>query len=241
MEPAGAERMFWRSVETHDLRYSELYGDGGTKTHQQIKDVYQADGTEVMKQECIGHVQKRVGTVLRKLKKENPGLGGKSKLTDAIIDKMQNYYGIAIRANVGNLEAMKNAVLASFFHCASSEPCPLHQYCPVGSESLCKYQQDKNSYKHGSGLPLIIIAKVKPIYERLSEDGLLETCVHGKTQNQNESLNGMVWQRVPDEVFVGKDVLELGQFDAIAHFNMGDQTVLNLYEALGITPGKYSQ
>ena len=56
MEPEGAERMFRRSVETHKLRYSELYGDGETKTHQQIKDVYQ--GTEVVKQECIGHVQK---------------------------------------------------------------------------------------------------------------------------------------------------------------------------------------
>ena len=98
MEPEGAERMFRRSVETHKLRYSELYGDGETKTHQQIKDVYQ--GTEVVKQECIGHVQKWVGTALRKLKKENPGLGGKGKLTDAMIDKMQNYYGIAIRANV---------------------------------------------------------------------------------------------------------------------------------------------
>ena len=137
--------------------------------HQQIKDVYQ--GIEVVKQECIGHVQKWVGTALRKLKKENPGLGGKGKLTDAMIDKMQNYYGIAIRANVGNLNAMKNSILASFFHCASSESRPLHQYCPVGPESWCKYQQDKNSYKHGSGLPLPIIAKVRPIYQRLSDDG----------------------------------------------------------------------
>ena len=161
-------------------------------------------------------------------------------MTDAMIDKMQNYYGIAIRANVGNLNAMKNSILASFFHCASSESRPLHQYCPVGPESWCKYQQDKNSYKHGSGLPLPIIAKVKPIYQRLSDDGLLEKCLHGKTQNQNESLNGMVWQRVPKEVFVGKDVLELGLFDAIAHFNIGAQTVLNLYQALGVTPGKYT-
>ena len=39
-------------------------------------------------------------------------------------------------------------------------------------------------------------------------------------------------------MFVGKDVLELGLFDAISHFNISSQTVLNLYEALGITPGK---
>ena len=60
-----------------------------------------------MKKECVGHVQKRVGTALRNLKKENKGLGGKWKVTDALIDRLQNYYGIAIRSNVGNLEAMK--------------------------------------------------------------------------------------------------------------------------------------
>lgn len=80
-------------------------------------------------EECIGHVQKRVGTALRKLKKETAGLGGKSKLTDTIIDKLQNYYGIAIRSNVGNLEGIKQAVLASLLHCASNESRKLHDNC----------------------------------------------------------------------------------------------------------------
>ena len=139
---------------------------------------------EVTKQECIGRVQKRVGTALRKLKKETPGLGGKGKLTDAIIEKLQNYYGIAIRSNVGNLEGMKQAVIASLFHCASNESRKLHDYCPVGPNSWCGYQRDRASYKHGPGLPLAVIAKVKPVYQRLSEDGLLQKCLHGKTQNQ---------------------------------------------------------
>ena len=33
---------------------------------------------------------KRVGTALRKLKKENKGMGGKGKLTDSLTDKLQN-------------------------------------------------------------------------------------------------------------------------------------------------------
>ena len=134
MEPEGTERIFRRSTETHKLRYSELYGDGDSKSHKQVKDVYSDDGIEVTKQECIGHVQKRVGT---------PGLGGKGKLTDAIIDKLQNNYGIAIRSNVGNLEGMKQAVLASLFHCASNESRKLHDYCPVGPNSWCGYQRDR--------------------------------------------------------------------------------------------------
>ena len=241
MEPEGALRMFKRSEMLHKLRYTELYGDGDSKSYSQVKDVYKEQDIEVVKQECIGHVQKRVGTTLRNLKKETPGLGGKGKLTDAMIDKLQNYYGIAIRANVNNAEEMEKAVLASFFHCASSQSRPLHDYCPDGPDSWCGFRKDKRTYKHGSGLPLPIIAKVKPIYQRLSDKTLLRKCLHGKTQNQNESLNALVWQRVPKEVFVAKETIEFGLYDAIAHFNNGAQIVLSLYKALGISPGKYTE
>ena len=150
-------------------------------------EIYAADGIQVVKKECIGHGQKRVGTALRKLKKENPD--GKKKLTDAMIDRLQNYYGIAIRSNVGDLNGMKKAIHASFFHCASSERRDLHTHGPTGPFSWCGFQCDRNSFKHGPGLPDNVIAKVKPVFQRLSEDSLLEKCLHGQTQNQNEAVN----------------------------------------------------
>ena len=58
------------------------------------------------KLECVRNVQKQIGCRLRNLKKKEKGLGGKSKLTDRIIDKFQNYYGIDIRSNKNNLKAM---------------------------------------------------------------------------------------------------------------------------------------
>ena len=78
---------------------------------------------------------RRVGTALRKLKRDNPGLRGKGKMTDSQINKLQNYYGIAIRSNVGNLSGMKKAIHASLMHCASSEARKLHEHCPIGSAS----------------------------------------------------------------------------------------------------------
>lgn len=63
-----------------------------------------------------------------------------------------------------------------------------------------------NLYQHGTGLPLAVIKEVMPKYIRISEDNSLTNCLHGKTQNQNESLNGMVWQRIPKEVYVGSEV-----------------------------------
>ena len=70
---------------------------------------------------------------------------------------------------------------------------------------------------------------------------MLEKCPHGKTQNQNEAANGMVWERIPKEVFVGADLLEFGLFDAISHFNIGARAVLLLLKALKISPGKYTE
>ena len=48
---------------------------------------------KVVKLECISHVQKRVGNRLRNLQKNVKGLGGRGRLTNNIIDKLQNYYG----------------------------------------------------------------------------------------------------------------------------------------------------
>ena len=148
--------MFRRSVELHNLRYTEFYEDGDSKSYSRVKGVYQDAGIEVKRKECIGHVQKRLGTAFPTLKHDNSGLGGKGKLTDRQIDKLQNYYGKPKRFHVGNLAGMKRTIHASLMHCASSEARPLHDHC-TGSTSWCRYQQEKanhtNLYKHGSGLP----------------------------------------------------------------------------------------
>ena len=131
---------------------------------------------------------------------------GKGKLTDSMIDKMQNYNGIAIRSNKGSLNTMKSNILATLFHCASNDERPYHSaYCPKGEDSWCGYQRDKakntKTYKHGKGLPREIIEELKPVYACLSEDDPLRKCLDGKTQNQNEAFNGMIWQIIPKSVF----------------------------------------
>ena len=85
---------------------------------------------------------------------------------------------------------------------------------PKGSDSWCKYQQDisnkMTTYVPGPGLPKNVILYVKPIFVNLSEDALLEKCLHGKTQNQNESFNGMIWQRIPKDIRVNAATFEMG-------------------------------
>ena len=83
------KRIFKRSEQTRKLQYTEYFGDGDSTAYQEVQDCY--ENIHIEKKESVGHVQKRVGTALRKLKKENKGIGGKGKLTDSLIDKLQNY------------------------------------------------------------------------------------------------------------------------------------------------------
>ena len=177
MESEGAKRVFERSIENYNLRCVEFLGDGDSKSFSNVKETY--PGIEVKKLECVGHYQKRLGTRLRNLKKKEKGLGGKGKLTDVIIDRLQNFFGLAIRRNCGNLIEMNKSVLASLFHVASTKTNNLHfPHCATGPDSWCKYNVDiangTSFYKAGSGLPINIVYKIRPICEAFAKDSELE-------------------------------------------------------------------
>ncbi|GFU00412.1 uncharacterized protein TNCV_4259231 [Trichonephila clavipes] len=80
METVGMVRIFQRSLSHRSMRYTSYIGDGDSKTFSSItaSNPYGEDIT-VSKIECVGHVQKRMGTHLRKLKQMSSKLGdGKS-------------------------------------------------------------------------------------------------------------------------------------------------------------------
>ena len=51
------------------------------------------------------------------------------RLPNTLIDKLQVYYGLVIRRNVGNLSAMKQEIFAVLYHSASSDANPHHDSC----------------------------------------------------------------------------------------------------------------
>ena len=144
-----------------------------------------------------------------------------------MIDILPNYYGTAIRSNSGNLKIMKSNIPSSFWQCASTDSRPFHNaYCPSGEDSWCGYMQDKakktSTRKYGRGLPIAVSTALKPTYARLS-DNLLRKCLDGKTQNKNESSNGMIGHAF-QKVFVGTIAFHLGVYGAVAHFNIWCQS-----------------
>ncbi|GFY06797.1 uncharacterized protein TNCV_482021 [Trichonephila clavipes] len=243
MEIVGASRIFLRSEKIRRLQYTQYYGDGDSKAFMSVKDTCGLNS--VTKFECIDHVQKRVGSRLRKLKTKTKGLSGKGKLTDNFIDRLQNYYGIAVRSNVGNLTALQQNVIAALYHCASSDKKPMHGQCPIGKESWCYFQRGvvngtKCSTKY-AGLSNDVLNKIKPVYLELCDKQVLSKCLHGRTQNANECFNGIVWQKVPKEVFVSLKTIKFGSYDAVIHFNEGLNGCLKVFNKMNIkNPGVFT-
>ena len=209
MECVGVERIFSRSEQNWGVRYLKYLGDGDSNSYSLMceKKPYGSDVT-IQKLECIGHVQKRMGSRLRRLKNKMKGikladgkvLGGKGRLTDVEIDKLQNYYGLAIRRNAEDVEKMCKEVWAIYYHKVSTNEDPHHGLCPQGEESWCKFNKLAalgEEYDHKNSLPVCVMETIKPIFRDLSNKDLLSKCAHGRTQNPNESLNNVIWSRVP--------------------------------------------
>ncbi|GFW95965.1 uncharacterized protein TNCV_4173921 [Trichonephila clavipes] len=99
METVGMVRIFQHSLSHRSVRYTSYIENGDSKTFSSItaSNPYGEDIT-VSKIECVGHVQKRMGTRLRKLKQmgsklsDGKSIGGKGRLTDRMIDLITTYY-----------------------------------------------------------------------------------------------------------------------------------------------------
>lgn len=146
---------------THRLKYLTFVGDGDSSTYKavcQIDDGYGPYNVPITKEECVNHVSKRLGTRLRKFKKEASKYitiksgkrmrqsmpGGAHMLMDETIKHLSRYLGKAIHNNVGtNHEAMRKAIWASFFHLTSTGNAPGHILCSAGPTSWCFYNRAK--------------------------------------------------------------------------------------------------
>ena len=211
MEVQGAVDLWQRSQEKRQLRYLTSIGDGDCMGHKAVvsSEPYDPD-CPVEKEECVGHVQKRVGCHLRELKKvgsaklsDGKPLGGAGRLPDRIIDLLQTYFGMAIRGNTSDLQAMAKACWAALLHKVDfPKPETCHRCCPAGNTSWCDWQRLKpedrqEEYVPTDSLPLAVYDVVKPIWVQLTDKSLLQRCLCGATQNRNEAWNGMLWGMCP--------------------------------------------
>ena len=140
---------------------------------------------------------------------------------------------------------MQRAVWATYFYISSSNAHSLHSFCPKGPDTWCScnkprangesYDHDEKKRTHLTGA---VMLELKPIFKNLSQPSLLKKCVHGKEQNPNESLNTVIWKRIPKITFVHLKTLENGIYNAISTYNDGNIAYCRVLNRLGIDPKK---
>ena len=215
----------------------------------------------VDKLDCVGHVQKRMGKNLltlqkgKKLDDGKPVGGSRGRLTRPIIDRLQKYYGNAIRGSVvkdANTNAelqigvhnMQKAIKAVLYHNVRLEdPEERHQFCP--EKSWCTYKNSKaagipNFVNKNYHLDPVFLNFLMPLFDKLSHEKLLKRCLPGFSQNANESFNSLVWNRCPKHKSKGLTSVETAVGSAILQFNVGATGRHAVMDALEIPGGIYT-
>lgn len=198
-----------------------------------------------------------MGTRLRDVKKKNKELGGKGKLTAKMIDKLTIYYGLAIRRNPESIDAMYNDIWATYFHYSSTDKHPQHEKCPAGDDSWCEWQRALAALPETSGakrtknkipafvhsykpLPQDVLTTIKPIYEDLSKEELMQRCLGGFTQNTNESYNQLIWKISPKNLPGGVLPVQIAAYASAYIFNEGNVAILKIFKSLGVSCGHHA-
>lgn len=248
MEAEIIKDCFHSSLQKYNLRYTGFVGDGDTNTFKKVQESKPYGDVPIHKEECVGHVQKRMGCRLRNLKKQMKGqklcdgkrIEGKGRLTDKQTDSIQRMYGNAIRRNKNGLATMKQHVWAIYFHKLSTDARPQHHMC----SEACPYrtaQREGKAFKHKNSLPEAVMNTIKPIFRDLAHPGLLKKCVRGFTQNANESINNLIWKFAPKKKNHGIVTVKTAVALAVGVFNDGAVTLALTMKQLDLEVGVHAR
>lgn len=248
----------WENIDKKNSEYKKWVESLAHEKWKSDHELGKADCARVMKLDCIGHVQKRMGKALRELRKKSSGklkdgsgVGGKKhRLTDLCIDKLQSY-GKAIRRNVKpgvltsvevkkQIKTMQNDIMAVLYHSCSIPEKERHQYCPLGNESWCQFKRTGSFENKDHHLDPVFLNLLQPTFKRLSDESLLRRCLPGYSQNANESINSLVWQRAPKHKYHGPKRVEMAAMGAVLQFNEGASSKHLVMEKADIPYGDYS-
>ena len=83
-----------------------------------------------------------------------------------------------------------------------------------------------SDHEHSHPLPRAVADVIYPIFDDLSDRDLFRRCLHGGTQNQNEAINALIWQRATKETNSGLPTVQLAVFLAVSYFNDGAASII---------------
>ena len=244
LESTSEEYKTWKASEDY-VKWENEHLDGSV------------DCNRVIKLDCIGHVQKRLGKALYefqrtalKLEDGKPVKGRQGRLTKTAIEKMKRSYGKAIRNNVNKdinsveerdaaVQVMQTEIMAGLYHSLKLPNKERHKYCP--NNSWCRYKKKIPCPDKPHHLDPVFEKYLHPIYERLSDPALLSRCLPGFTQNANESINSLVWIRCPKHKWHGRKRILLATASATLQFSAGATAKHEVMARAGLAVGGHTR
>ena len=223
MDSAAAVDIWKRSISTHNLVYDTYIGDGDSSSYKNLVKSDPYNGLSIVrKEECLGHVQKRLKKHLHKKSRTFKGL------PEAKADKLAHLYALVIVQHRGEsaLE-IHEALQVLLLHTEEK-----HDYCPEGSTSWCYFRKLVAQHVEDSSLafpvtraPFLSFAEFQrttDVFQVFASLSFCTTITLGKTQNDNESLHNMLWHNAPTAL-------------AVLSFNEGSLSYSVLMKDLGLT------
>ena len=132
MESAAAVEIWKRSISNHSLVYDTYIGDGDSFSFKNLVKADPYNGTvQVRKEECLGHVQKRVKKHLHKKTKLFKGL------PEAKAYRIAHLYALVIVQHRGETALEIHDALQLLLRHTEEK----HDSCPPGPTSWCYYQK----------------------------------------------------------------------------------------------------
>lgn len=83
-----------------------------------------------------------------------------------------------------------------------------------------------------------MLKAIRSIYENLSNENLLERCVGGFTQNNNESFNNLIWKIAPKIMHSGTKMVQIAACVATCIYNERVSSLLQIMRAMEINVGQ---
>ena len=128
MEGAIAIKLWKRSIERNQLVYSTYIGDGDSSSYKRLVESNPyGDLESVRKEECLGHVQKRLEKHLKKSSQTAPAV------TKSKVERVGHLYALVVCCNTGKSAAeIQQALYTLIGHLGEQ-----HSNCPSERDSWC--------------------------------------------------------------------------------------------------------
>ena len=237
MEGSAAVEIWKRSVEQNQLVYSTYIGDGDSSSFKNLLRSNPYDGQEsVRKEECLGHVQKRLKKHLKK--KSNTF----SKLSPTKVERVGQLFALVVVQNRGKSPTEIQSSLWNLLeHLVEN-----HSHCPFANDSWCYYQKRLAEQAEDPSLSLPPFrqpylspseyGRAKEVFETFASLSMCGALTMGKTQNANESWHSIIWHNSPKTKYVGQKSIDISTSIAVTTFNDGDIALAAVLSSLFIPP-----